>query len=209
MRKLLAIIFIFSLLYSTAAFAGDPYKTFYNNYPESEYIVGIGEAPKSANKRIDQRIAEVLARRDIATQIRVRTTEVSVDMMCSSTAVPNCKDEVVSIIETTADELLQGSRVVDKGVNDDNMVFVIVVMLRDGAAANLDSRIVDQLSVARQNLSKAESGDKDALAVAQKNMMKARAYEIESQILRGLDVESSKALKDLQNQLRKIHSDTM
>lgn len=183
--------------------AGNPYEKYYKSYPQDKYIVGIGEAPNTGSKFTARRMAEVLARRDIATQINVQTTEVTVDLMCSGSESTQCRDEVVSIIETSANEFLRGSKVVDSGESGDTL-FVIVVMPKDGALKTLDVRIEGAVSMAKEDLSSARSGDKEALERARKQYTRARTYEIERQMLEGVKVNASKAFVELEKELEKL-----
>jgi len=190
---------------STIALAGNPYVKYYDQYPQDEYIIGIGEAPATGSKFAAKRIAEVLARRDLASQINVRTIEVSVDLMCSGAESAGCKDEVVSIIETTVDEFLRGSRVVDSAEMD-GAITVVVAMPREGVRRTLDARIDGALSGAKQNLAAARGGDKEALERARKQYMMARTYEIERQVLEGVRTNASKSLIELQKELDKLRN---
>ena len=199
------VISLLVLCASTIAQAGNPYEKYYGQYPQDVYMIGIGEAPNTGSKYAVKRIAEVLARRDMASQINVRTTEVTVDLMCSGPESSACKDEVVSIIETTVDEFLRGSRVVDTGVNGDTF-FVVVVMPREGMLRTLDARIDGAVSGAQDNLAEARGGDKEALQRARKQYMMARTYEIERQILEGVKTNASKSLIELEKELDKLRN---
>ena len=199
-------IVIISIVLPAFAAAGNPYEEYYETYPMDEYVVGIGEAQASGNKYAVRRMTEVLARRDIASQIRVRTMEVSVDLMCGGSGAGDCKDTVVSIIETSVDEFLRGSRVVDSGVRDGS-AFTIVVMPKEGAVKTLETRIEGAAGVVKDDLAAARSGDRDALERARSNLMRARTYEIERQILEGVRTNASNALNELQKELDKLKAD--
>lgn len=205
-RYIFIIIVVIRIVLPAFAGAGNPYDEYYKTYPGDEYIVGIGEAQASGNKYADRRITEVLARRDIASQIRVRTTEVSVDLMCGGQGAGDCKDTVVSIIETSVDEFLRGSRVVDSGVRDGS-AFAIVVMPKEGAVRTLGTRIEGAVGVVKDDLAAARSGDMDALERAQSNLVRARTYEIERQILEGVRTNASSAMNELQKELDKLKAD--
>lgn len=190
---------------ASIAAAEDPYEKYYEQYPRDEYMIGIGEAPNTGSKYAAKCIAEVLARRDIASQINVRTTEVSVDMMCSSSEASECRDEVISIIETTVDEFLRGSRVVVSAESGAEFI-VVIVMPKEGVTRTLDARIDGAVSGARENLGAARGGDKEALERARMQYMMARTYEIERQVLEGVKVNASKALIELQKELDKLRN---
>ncbi len=190
---------------SAIALAGNPYVKYYDRYPQAEYIIGIGEAPDTGGKYAAKRVAEVLARRDLASQINVRTIEVSVDLMCSGLESSGCKDEVVSIIETTVDEFLRGSWVVDSAETD-GTITVVVVMPKEGVRRTLEARTDGAISGAKQNLAAARGGDKEALELARKQYMMARTYEIERQILEGVRTNASKSLMELEKELDKFRN---
>ncbi len=201
-----AILLITCLALPVFAWAGNPYDEYHKQYPADQYIVGIGEADPSGNKYADRRITEVLARRDIAAQIRVKTTEVSVDLMCGGSGAGECKDTVVSIIETSVDEFLRGSRIVDSGVKDGS-AYSIVVMPKEGMFKTLEARVDGSLGLVNEDLTSARSGDKEALKRAESNLTRARIYEIEKQILDGVKANASNALIELQIELDKLNAD--
>lgn len=82
------ILFIFILLFFCILFfwvvpvyAGS-YESIKEKYPADIYIVGIGEVESSKDAHKDRIRAEMLARLDIAKQIRIRIQEKSIDIMC-------------------------------------------------------------------------------------------------------------------------------
>ena len=74
MRLVKTIIFflMISLPAISHAASATVYETAYLEYPQSMYIVGIAEVPKTDNTANDQRLAEILARLDIAKQIKIQ-----------------------------------------------------------------------------------------------------------------------------------------
>src|SRR3990172_5493274 len=69
------------ICYNNPAWA-DSYTDIENKYPSDTYIVGIAEAESSGNIYNDKTRVEILARLEIAKQIRVRIKEESLDIMC-------------------------------------------------------------------------------------------------------------------------------
>lgn len=93
----------------------------YNEYPEENYIVGIGEVIKTGNTLKDERVAEIMARTEIARQIRVKMEEETLDVACEnmtgriSDNAGECRNEFLMIIKQSVNEVLVGSKIVEKG----------------------------------------------------------------------------------------------
>ena len=91
MRQMLAlclsaILILFSVIpYSSA---DSLYDSIQEEYPKANYIVGVGEGKKSDSPVKDKRVAEVLARLEIAKQIKVRIREETIDIMCEGEKAP-------------------------------------------------------------------------------------------------------------------------
>src|SRR5208282_6103406 len=139
-RLIETIIIILMIVLPVGPYAASAtlYEAAYLEYPQSIYIVGIAEVPKTDNPYNDKRLAEVLARLDIAKQIKVRIKSESIDRQCEGSTYKTfqdqgeCCSEFSAIIEETVDEFLAGSRIVKHGERE-NFVYAVAVLKRQGA----------------------------------------------------------------------------
>jgi len=122
------------ICYNNPAWA-DSYTDIENKYPSDTYIVGIAEAESSGNIYNDKTRVEILARLEIAKQIRVRIKEESLDIMCEGAGktafagLEECRNQLSTVIETTVDELLRDSQIVESGEDKDRGVYYAVAVL--------------------------------------------------------------------------------
>src|SRR3990172_8671209 len=125
---------LFLICYNNPAWA-DSYTDIKNKYPSDTYIVGLAEAESSGNINNDKTRVEILARLEIAKQIRVRIKEESLDIMCEGAGktafagMEECRNQVSTVIETTVDELLRDSQIVESGEDKDRGVYYAVAVL--------------------------------------------------------------------------------
>ena len=105
------------------------------DYPPDSYITGIAEVESSGDVHNDKTRAEILARLEIAKQIRVRIQEESIDIMCEGegktafAGTEECRNQLTTVIETTVDELLKDSQIVESGADKNNGVYYAVAVL--------------------------------------------------------------------------------
>src|SRR3990170_1511968 len=122
------------ICYNNPAWA-DSYTDIENKYPSDTYIVGIAEAESSGNIYNDKTRVEILARLEIAKQIRVRIKEESLDIMCEGAGktafagMEECRNQLSTVIETTVDELLRDSQIVESGEDKDRGIYYAVAIL--------------------------------------------------------------------------------
>ena len=122
------------ICYNNPAWA-DSYTDIENKYPSDTYIVGIAEAESSGNIYNDKTRVEILARLEIAKQIRVRIKEESLDIMCEGegktafAGMEECRNQVSTVIETTVDEFLRDSQIVESAEDRDRGVYYAVAVL--------------------------------------------------------------------------------
>ena len=211
MLKHLFTCFLFILLaFSTAdTWGGSSLKEVYKKYPKAKYLVGIGEAEKSGNNLTDKRISEVLARLEIAKQIKVRLREETVDIMCEGGSqrlfkdILQCKNQFIMIVEATVDEFLEGSRIVEHGT-DEGIVYAVAVMPRAQAVEELNGKVKQSLDTTKEKIEKAKEGDKKAAADAQEEYMKAVTYDKERELLDGVKDRASDMFDELEKELVKL-----
>jgi len=202
------VIIILMIVLPVVSYAASEtlYETTYLEYPQSLYIVGIAEMPKTDNPYNDKRVAEVLARLDIAKQIKVRIKSESIDKQCEGTTHKTlqdqreCRSEFSAIVEETVDEFLAGSRIVKHG-DKDNLVYVIAVLKRKGAVENIDAKTGAAVDSVKEELKKAENGDKDSLKKAEEAYKKAIVLDKEKEIIDGVKSNSAKAFDNLEKDI--------
>ncbi len=210
LKKLFSFcILLFLAVPVDAASSSPSYDEVYSQYPKDKYLVGIGEAARSVNPLNDKRIAEVLARLDIAKQIKIRLREETVDIMCEGGSgklfknTSECKNEFIMIVEATVDEFLEGSRIVNNGEKE-GLVYAVAVMPKAQAVEELDHKVKESVGNTKENIEKAKKGDKEAVNDAQEEYMKAVTYNKEKEMLGGVRSRSSDMFDELEKELIKL-----
>jgi len=207
----LAIIAITGTFLSISAFAGElSRKKFEVEYPTSQYYLGIGESRSTGSDIRDYRVAEVLARRDIAQQVRVEITSVDLDFACGGPVGKAygdnkgaCRDDFVSIIQSATSEFLAGSRVVDKGADGDH-VYVVVAMPRSDMAGEAREARDEAIEEARESVKEAKTGEKDAPAEAREALLKAKAYDRQARAIEEVKENAEELFRELEAELDKM-----
>lgn len=208
----MSVRFVFLLLavfvlFAPSASANPPYADVYAEYPAEGYLLGIGEAEKTGKPFVDKRVAEVLARAEIARQIKVRLKEETVDIACEGPGGEvvggsrECKNMFLMVIEQSVNEVLVGSRVVRKG-DYDGVVYAVAVLPRANAARELETEIERLIDEARESIKKARGGNAEALKEAQEGYVKALALDREKEVIEGKKAVKSSA-SDLLEELEK------
>lgn len=205
----LAIIFLFCTCSRGFSEPSTNYSSVYGDYPKSKNIIGIGEVQKSGNMLKDKRVAEVLARLEIAKQIRVKLQEQTLDIACEGSTGKifgsdiECKNEFVMVIEETVDEVLIGSAIVDSGERG-SIVFAVAVLPRYKTGSELENNIQESLDRARESIQKAKEGDERSMKDAREEYAKAITYDKEKEIIEGVRSRRSAAFKELEKELLKL-----
>ena len=105
------------------------------DYPPDSYITGTAEVESSGDVHNDKIRAESLARLEIAKQIRVRIQEESIDIMCEGegktafAGIEECRNQITTVIETTVDEFLKDSQIIESGEDKDRGVYYAFAVL--------------------------------------------------------------------------------
>jgi len=105
------------------------------DYPPDSYIIGTAEVEFSGDVHNDKTRAEALARLEIAKQIRVRIQEESIDIMCEGegktafAGIEECRNQITTVIETTVDEFLKDSQIIESGEDKDRGVYYAFAVL--------------------------------------------------------------------------------
>ncbi len=197
------------LLIAPYALAESLYNNVYTEYPKEDYLVGIGEISKTSNIFKDKRVAEVMARVEIARQIKVRVKEETLDVACEGTAGKifansmECKNEFVMIIEQSVDEILVGSRIVDHGENE-GTVYAVAVLQRGKTSEALNRNMQDSIDKTRDSLEEAKKGNKESIKKAQEAYMKAVTYDKEKELIEGVKSNASEVFDELEKELLKL-----
>jgi len=185
-------------------------------YPPEEYIIGIGEMAKTGDAHKDKTLTEILARLEIARQIKVRVREKSLEFRCERgqgiqrgrsvqgalfSDEEECRNEFSMLIEETVDVFLEGSKIINHGERS-GKIFAVAVLPRGQAAEGLDQGIGDSIKKTREYLQKAGKGDQDSLHKAQEEYLKAIVLEQTKEvILQGVKSRSSEAFESLEKEL--------
>lgn len=203
------LMLIILTVLTAGATAGTSYDNVFAEYPKDKYLVGIGETGSTGNYLNDKRVAEVLARLEIAKQIKVRLKEETVDIMCEGgTAklfkdILQCRNEFIMVLEVTVDEFLEGSRIVTHGEKD-GTVYAVAVMPKAEAVKDLDAMAKESTDKTKENIEKAKKGDREAAKDAQEEYMKAVTYDREKEMLDGIRSHASDMFDDLEKELVKL-----
>lgn len=141
----LPFIILFALLWSCAPI--DPYIKVKQQYPESTYYIGIGEAPlkqpMATNPRMEEvmarQAAQNLARAEIAKQIRISIREQSLDMIRQIQTKEKVEEtsEITRLIESQTNEVLDQVRIIHEGKDEQLGVYrALAVMDKENARLN-------------------------------------------------------------------------
>lgn len=198
----MAMLIVFML--STSSALALEFTDMKNQYPESEFIIGIGEVKGSSNNPADKRMAEIMARLEIAKQIRVRIESEMVDAVCEEpgkTRRPDCRNEVMMVIKQTVDEVLIGSKIVKYGTEKET-VYAVVVLQKSDTGGHLEKKSADAAQQSRESLKRVEAGDHAAMKAAKEQFLKARSFQKGAEAL-GMPPRSS-LLNDLEKELNQL-----
>lgn len=134
MKKAIVLLFLLMCLWAVPVIAGS-YPGIEKEYPADSYLIGIGEVAASGDVIKDRTRAEILARLDIAKQIRVRIKEDSIDIMCAGegkkadSGSEECINQLVTRVETKVAEVIEGSKIVAAGEDNERGVYYSVAVL--------------------------------------------------------------------------------
>ncbi len=156
---------ILSLFVATAA--AESYGDVKERYPSDAYIIGIAEVQSSGDVYKDRRRSEVLARLEIAKQIRVVIKEKTIDIMCEGGGKvlfdnqTECQNQIIMVVEESVEEVIEGSRIVDTGEDKVKEIYYAVVVLpRKEVASKAEEGYKESIEKARQYLDRARVSEK-------------------------------------------------
>ena len=212
-RRLIVIFVVIALLVPTLNYGALSFENLRKGmsieYPPEKYLLGIGESRRTGNDILDYRVAEVMARRDIAQQVRVEIKSVDLDFACGGPVGKaygdreQCKDDYLSIIQSSTNEFLAGSRVVDRGKDDDS-IYVIVAMPRSDIAAKAKKARSVAMQDARESLKKAATGQEDAPGEARESLLRARAFDSQAMAMEGIKQNADELFRELEAELERL-----
>lgn len=209
MKARLAITTILFLSLSIVSAWADPYEELKKRFSSEEHLLGIGEVKSSGDPRKDRRRAEILARLEIATGIKVRVKESTFDIMCEGKGKAlydnssECRNQVVMVVESSVDEVLEGTKIIEVGEDKDRGLFYAVAVLpKKHAAAKADDASKDAMEQAKEHLDKAkaakdENVKKEETRKAKEEIKKSMAYEEEKAAIEGIKGRSRGMLDEL------------
>jgi hypothetical protein len=191
MKKIASIqflIFILPIICFPYKAYGNPrsplYEQVFRKYPNTFYLVGIGEASLSvagshAKKSDARKIALDRARIEIAKQIRITVREVTTDVM---TATGRQFESNFSVItESMVEDVLEGVRIVQEGIDKKRGIYWAVAILpREDAIESLTRKMKIASRAAEEKISKAcERKRLGDVASALKLLLEARERSLE------------------------------
>lgn len=169
-------------------------------YPIEAYLIGIGEAAKTDDAQRDKTLTEILARLEIAKQIKVRVREESFELRCEG-GKEECRNKFSLLIEETVDVFLEGSRVVRHG-EQEGRIFAVAILPRSQVAEGLKQAIGESIKKIRESLPKAAEGDRVALKKAQEEYLRALVLEhTKGVILQDIKSRSSEVFEELEKEI--------
>jgi len=212
MRRVLFFVVMLLLCLPGRSFSEtDHYASVRARYPGKSYLIGIGEVRSSGNDIRDRRIAAVMARTELARQIRVRMQEETLDIACEGTAGrifaggEECRNEFVMVIQETVDEVIVGSRIVETGERE-GIVYAVAVLPRREAGRELDRNFEESVQRTKEHVEKARKGDSESLRNAKEEYLRALTYMKEKEIIEGVKNRAGAAFEDLEKELLKLGS---
>jgi len=180
-----------------------------DEYPHDKYLLGIGESRRTGSDIRDFRVAEVMARRDIAQQVRVEIKSVDLDFACGGPVgkayggMEQCKEEYLSIVQSSINEFLAGSRVVKKDKDDDN-VYVIVAMPRSDMASRAREARRVAMEEGRESIKKAAAGQENARQEARGAILRAKAYDRQARAFEDIRENADELFRELEAELERL-----
>jgi len=179
------------------------------DYPPETYILGVGESRSTGSDIRDFRVAEIMARRDIAQQVRIAISSIELDFACGRNATEggvdkvDCRDDFISIIQASTSEFLSGSRIIEKGTDGDH-VYVIVAMTRMELAAKASEARADAIKDARASMEMAHKGKADAPEEAREAILRAKAYDSQARAMGEIRKDAQDLFMELEAELEKL-----
>lgn len=143
------ILFFLLLFFQTIPVIAGYYPAIEKEYPADSYLIGIGEVAVSGDAHKDRTRAEILARLDIAKQIRVRIKEDSIDIMCAGegkkgdSGSDECVNQLVTKVETKVAEVIEGSKIVAAGEDKERGLYYSVAVLPKTSINRIQESLTD------------------------------------------------------------------
>lgn len=188
-----------------------------NRYPTTEYIIGYVEVQASGDAYKDRRRTEILARLEIAKQIKVSIKSAAIDIICEGEGkllfdkmVP-CKNQVAEVVETSVDLFLEGSKIVDTGENKPKGAYYAVAVFpkREGAlkAADAYKESVENTSrhIKKAKTAEDASTKNEELIKAREELLKSAAYNSEKNALENTKESSDELFNELAGEIAKVN----
>lgn len=182
-------------------------------YPSEIYMIGTAEVRSSGDIYKDKRKTEIMARLEIAKQIRVSVKSNALDVMCEGQGkilfggVTDCRNQLVEVIETSVDEVLQGSRIVEHGEDKSRGVyFSVAVLPRKDAAIKAEEHYNEAVRNAREFLANAKSIKNDELKQdevkkAKKELFKVMTFMAEQAVIEKTKMNADEVFTELEKEI--------
>ena len=213
-KKIIITVVLFFM--GVPVWAGS-YDDILKRYPPGSYLVGIAEVSSSQDPYRDRRRAEILARLEIAKQIRVRIKSATIDVVCEGeggavifTGAGECKSQFAMIIEETVDEVLEGSRIVDAGEDRDRGIYYAVAVLpKKDEVRKAKKRMEESLERAEEALRKAKKSKeaeekKEHIERAKEELLRGMAYDGERRALEDTRENARDMFRQMTEEIEKL-----
>lgn len=213
--KFICLLFFIGVSGALPALA-DPPTDILSQFPQNLYIVGRGEVKLSGDIFKDKRRAEILARANIAEQLRYETRGATVDIVCEGktsklfSGVDECRNVFSRVIEVTFDEFLVGSRIVKTGEDGaTGTYYALAILPKKEALTRAANGFEESLGKVRDFLNEARvSNDQNTrrghINKAKEEFLKGLAYDGERSALENARLRATDLFEKLADEINEL-----
>ncbi|MFZ3071809.1 MAG: hypothetical protein WA162_01020 [Thermodesulfobacteriota bacterium] len=196
MRRTREVLFIVCVAVSVAAglAAAETFdalrKRIKQSHPSEQFIVGIADVETSGSAYKDKRRVEILARLEIAKQIKVKIASESTDVMCGGAEVSEkddrseCRNRFAQIVTETVEETLKGSNIIEQGsLGEGGRYYAVAVLSKSEALSRAGEGLKGSVEKAKEYIDKAKASEgndaKENADKARQEIIKGKIYDLE------------------------------
>lgn len=198
MRRTRRILFIVCVLVLAAAglAAAETFDAVRNrikqSHPPELFIIGIADVESSGSVYKDKRRVEILARLEIAKQIKVKIASESVDVMCGGPEASEkerhdrseCRNSFAQIVTETVEETLKGSNIIEQGsLGEGGRYYAVAALSKNEALSRAGEGLKGSVEKAKEYINKAKASDgndaKENADKARQEIIKGKVYDLE------------------------------
>lgn len=160
------------------------------SHPPELFIVGIADVETSGSAYKDKRRVEILARLEIAKQIKVKIDSESIDVMCGGAPEKDrrdrseCHNSFTQVVTETVEETLKGSNIIEQGSLGDGLRYYAVAALsKSEALSRAGEGLKGSVEKAKEYIDKANASEgndaKENAGKARQEIIKGKVYDLE------------------------------